>query len=257
MKTAFAIAAHPDDIEFLMSGTLMLLGQAGYELHYWNLANGCCGSSQQDADTTARVRRGEAMAAAQSIHAHFHESICPDLGIFYDQPTLGRVASVLRDVAPDVILTHSPVDYMEDHTNTCRLVVTAAFARGMPNFPVDPHKDTVSNPVTIYHAQPYSHRDPLGQLVVPTVFVNVESVVDAKMQMLAKHASQKQWLDESQGLDSYLTTLRDLDAEAGRMSGRYTYAEGWRRHLHLGFCGPNEDPLTSALSDCVAFREDP
>ena len=32
MKTALAIAAHPDDIEFLMSGTLMLLRKAGYEM---------------------------------------------------------------------------------------------------------------------------------------------------------------------------------------------------------------------------------
>ncbi|HEX5102756.1 MAG TPA: PIG-L family deacetylase, partial [Pirellulaceae bacterium] len=46
MKSALAVAAHPDDIEFLMSGTLMLLRKAGYDIHYWNLANGCCGSSQ-------------------------------------------------------------------------------------------------------------------------------------------------------------------------------------------------------------------
>ncbi|MDQ6630443.1 MAG: PIG-L family deacetylase, partial [Verrucomicrobiota bacterium] len=33
MKTAFAIAAHPDDIEFMMAGTLLLLKNAGYEIH--------------------------------------------------------------------------------------------------------------------------------------------------------------------------------------------------------------------------------
>ena len=40
------VRAHPDDIEFLMSGTLMLLRSHGYHIHYWNLANGCCGSSK-------------------------------------------------------------------------------------------------------------------------------------------------------------------------------------------------------------------
>ena len=40
----FAIAAHPDDIEFVMAGTMMLLDDAGYELHYMNIANGSCGS---------------------------------------------------------------------------------------------------------------------------------------------------------------------------------------------------------------------
>ncbi len=34
----FALACHPDDIEFMMGGTLFLLKQAGCELHYMNLA---------------------------------------------------------------------------------------------------------------------------------------------------------------------------------------------------------------------------
>ena len=72
------------------------------------------------------------------------------------------------------------------------------------------------------------------------------------MAMLAKHVSQKQWLDESQGLDSYLQALRDLDAAAGGMSGCYECAEGWRRHLHLGFCGEHDDPLRQALRDRIS-----
>src|SRR5688572_7339588 len=127
MKTAIAIAAHPDDIEFMMAGTLMLLRKAGYDIHYWNLANGCCGSSKHDAATIARIRREEAQAAAKAIGATFHESIVSDLEIFYDKPTLAKVAAVIRQVAPEIVLTHSPVDYMEDHTNTCRLAVTGSF----------------------------------------------------------------------------------------------------------------------------------
>ena len=34
-----AAAAHPDDIEFMMAGTLLLLKRAGAEIHMWNLAN--------------------------------------------------------------------------------------------------------------------------------------------------------------------------------------------------------------------------
>lgn len=256
MTTVLAVAAHPDDIEFLMAGTLLLLGRAGYELHYWNLANGCCGSTENDEWATARIRREEAIRAAHSIGAYFHESICPDLGIFYDRPTLARVASVIREVAPEIILTHAPVDYMEDHTNTCRLVVTGAFSRAMPNFPVDPPRPTASSSTTIYHAQPYSHRDPLGQLVIPDFFVDVTPVLEDKVQMLAMHQSQKEWLDASQGLDSYLQTLRDLDAEAGKLSGKFAYAEGWRKHLHLGFCGPTDNPLAAALGDQIRGRRD-
>jgi N-acetylglucosamine malate deacetylase 1 len=251
MPSAIAIAAHPDDIEFLMSGTLMLLRANGYQIHYWNLANGCCGSSKYDAQTIARIRREEAYGAAKAIGATFHEPICNDLEIFYDRALLGKVTAVIREVAPQIVLTHSPVDYMEDHTNACRLAVTGAFARGMPNFVTDPPRPAISDAVTVYHAQPYSHRDPLGNLVEPALVVDTTDVIDQKKKMLSKHASQKQWLDESQGLDSYLDTMAELDAEVGRMSSIFKYAEGWRRHLHLGFCGPDDDPLRAALNERV------
>ena len=64
-RRAFAIAAHPDDIEFVMAGTLLQLRDAGYEIHYLNIANGCCGSSGTDAATTASTRPCEAMAASR------------------------------------------------------------------------------------------------------------------------------------------------------------------------------------------------
>src|SRR5690606_39051678 len=101
---AFAVAAHPDDIEFVMAGTLILLGRAGYELHYMNIANGCCGSTEYSASHTAEMRAREAMAAAESIDAEFHPSLVNDLEIFYDHATLTRVAAVMREVAPEILL---------------------------------------------------------------------------------------------------------------------------------------------------------
>lgn len=249
MPTAIAIAAHPDDIEFFMAGTLMRLKEAGYDLHYWNLANGCCGSTQYDRATTANVRREEGMAAAKYLGATFHESICNDLEVFYDQATLAKVASVLREVNPTIVLTHAPIDYMEDHTNVCRLAVTAAFSRGIPNFPVDPPRPHVTGKVTVYHAQPYSHHEPLGTRVHPHFYVDVTNLQARKQAMLALHVSQKQWLDESQGHDSYLQAMSDLDADLGVSSGVFDFAEGWRKHLHLGFCGPHDDPLRLALGE--------
>lgn len=250
-KRAFAVAAHPDDIEFVMAGTMILLGQAGYELHYMNIANGCCGSAKHDAATTAATRRQEAIAAAESIGATFHPSLVNDLEIFYDHETLTKLSAVMRAVAPEVLLVHSPVDYMEDHTNACRLAVTAAFTRGMPNYPTSPPRAPVEQPVTIYHAQPHGNRDPLGQPVRPGMFVDISGVMEAKTAMLGCHQSQQQWLDASQGLNSYLAAMRELSREVGSMSDRFEYAEGWRRHLHLGFCGPDDDPLAAALTDRV------
>ena len=39
-RVAIAIAAHPDDIEFMMAGTLLLLGAADWETHYLNISSG-------------------------------------------------------------------------------------------------------------------------------------------------------------------------------------------------------------------------
>lgn len=253
-KVAFAVAAHPDDIEFVMSGTMMHLKEAGFELHYLNVANGCCGTTQYSREEIAAIRREEARAAAAYLGAHFHESLTNDLEIFYDKPTLTRLASIMREVRPGIVLTHSPADYMEDHVNTCRLVVTALFTRGMPNFPVDPPRAPTLDSAVIYHAQPYGNCDGLRRPVEPDLFVDVSMFQTQKAEMLAKHESQKRWLDESQGLDSYICTMRQLDAEVGKMSSVFSAAEGWRRHLHLGFAGENDDPLRDALGKHVFAR---
>jgi hypothetical protein len=38
-----------------------------------------------------------------------------------------------------------------------------------------------------------------------------------------------------------------MSLTVGRLSKRFTHAEGWRRHLHLGLCRPEADPLREAL----------
>lgn len=250
-RVAFAVCAHPDDIEFMMAGTLLLLRNAGYAIHYMTVADGSGGSMTMDPETTARVRRAEAMEAASSAGAVFHPSLCPDLEIMYSVPLLRRLASVMREVAPEIILTHPPQDYMEDHMNTCRLALTAAFARGFPNFTVDPRRAPVQQPVTVYHAMPYSLHDPLGRPAQCDFYVDVGSVLEEKRAMLACHRSQKEWLDASQGIDAYLTHMEGMGRATGLRSGRFTYAEGWTRHLPLGFCPDDADPLRAALEHLV------
>ncbi len=247
MQRALAIFAHPDDIEFVAAGTLLLLRGAGYEIHYMNVADGCCGSTTIGREQLAPLRLEESRAACHVAGAEFHPPIAHDLAILYDAPTLARLAAIVREVAPQIVLTHAPVDYMEDHTNTCRLAVTAAFARGMPNFPTDPPRPAIDCAVTIYHAQPHGNCGPLGEPIRPTHFVDVTSVMPTKTAMLACHQTQKSWLDQSQGFDSYLHAMHDAAREMGRLSGKCEFAEGWRRHLHLGFCAADADPLADAL----------
>jgi hypothetical protein len=46
--------------------------------------------------------------------------------------------------------------------------------------------------------------------------------------------------------------MRDQARKVGAMSGKHTYAEGFRRHSHLGYCGPDWDPLAEVLG---AYRK--
>jgi len=252
-KVAFAVAAHPDDIEFMMVGTLLLLKQAGYELHYMNVANGSCGTPTLDRDEIVAIRTQEAKRSAQSMNAVFHPPLVDDVNIFYERPVLARLAAIVRQVRPEILLIPSPQDYMEDHTNTSRLMVTAAFCRGVRNFPTDPPVGPVDTPVALYHALPYGLQDQLRNAVRPEFVVDIGSVLDQKRQALALHRSQKEWLEESQGLDSTLKTMEDLAAQVGAMSNRFAYGEGWQRHSHWGFASEDFDPLTNALNDKIAF----
>jgi LmbE family N-acetylglucosaminyl deacetylase len=242
-----AIGAHPDDIEFLMAGTLLLLKRAGYVIHYLNLSSGSLGSLQVPPARLRATRKREARAAAARLDAVFHPSLADDLEILYELKTLRRLAAILRDVKPGILLVPSPRDYMEDHTNACRLAVTAAFARGMPNFKTIPARHHINSEVTVYHAMPHGLRDPLRRRILPGAFVNTTSVHETKLAALAEHRSQQNWLDASQKLDSHLQTMEDFSREIGRLSRRFQHAEGWRRRLHYGFCGPNDDPLRDAL----------
>ena len=224
----FALSCHPDDIEFMMAGTLFLLKEAGCELHYMNIANGNCGSTEYSREETARIRREEAINAAQLLGARFHESLVNDFEVFYTGDLIRKVTAVIRAVKPDILLVQSPEDYMEDHMIACRIAVTAAFCRGMPNYPSIPPMAPIYQDVTVYHALPYGLKNGLRRIIRAELYVNISTVLEKKAQMLSCHRSQARWLDVSQGLGSYVKTMSDMAAEVGRMSGEFSYAEGWR-----------------------------
>ena len=244
---ALAVGCHPDDIEFMMSGTLFLLKDAGWEVHYLNIANGSCGTDRYRTEEIVRIRKREAETAASVLGAVFHGSLVNDLEVFYEQETIRKVTALVRKVTPTIILTQSLEDYMEDHMNTARVAVTAAFCRGMLNYHSIPEHPPWGGDLMVYHAMPHILTDSMRRAIVPEMFADVTSVLPRKRQMLSAHASQKEWLDHSQGFDSYLTTMEEVAAAVGRMSGRYAYAEGWRRHSHVGFSARDGNPLADAL----------
>jgi LmbE family N-acetylglucosaminyl deacetylase len=245
--TVFAMGAHPDDIEFMMAGTLSLLKKAGCSLHLMNIANGSCGTVELSVEQIVAVRRREGAKAAELLGARYHDSLANDLEIFFSDDLVRRVTAVVREIEPDIILLPSPEDYLEDHVNTSRIGATAAFYRCLPNYHSLPPVASTSQDVALYHAMPYGLTDGLRRSVQPGLFVDVSEVIDLKERMLTCHESQKLFLDKTQGLDAYLNTMREMSRQVGRDSGRFAYAEGWRQHKHLGYSRTDTDPLTDTL----------
>ena len=56
----------------MMAETLLLLGRAGYELHYMTVANGSCGSVSTGPVETVPIRTRESRDAAAVLGATHH-----------------------------------------------------------------------------------------------------------------------------------------------------------------------------------------
>jgi LmbE family N-acetylglucosaminyl deacetylase len=77
--------------------------------------------------------------------------------------------------------------------------------------------------------------------------VDTASVHEVKREALAAHRSQAGFLADTQHMSSYVRVMDDMSRDVARMSGRFRHAEGWRRHLPLGYCAADADPLADAL----------
>ena len=84
--------------------------------------------------------------------------------------------------------------------------------------------------------------DPLGHPVQPTTWVEVTGQLQRKTEMLATHASQRQWLLDHHGIDEYLDSMQRHVALRGRDVG-VPAAEAFVQHR--GHAYPREDLLAT------------
>ena len=252
---ALAIGCHPDDIEFAMAGTMLQLQKAGVEIHFMTVANGSLGTNCMSREQIVATRHQECLDAAKIVGAVFHDPVCDDIEVFYNYENICRVAEVVREVDPSIILTHGPYDYMEDHICTGRLAVTAAFCRGMTNLRCNPKFPPTLRDIAVYHCMPHSITDQLNRPVDAELFVDVTSAMETKREMLRQHKSQKEWLDVSQGMDAYLEDMASRMTYQGKKSGKFAFAEGYIRHNPLGFCAADFNPLKDILGDKVVMAK--
>lgn len=245
-----AVFAHPDDAEFLAAGTLAHLARRGHKTHIVTMTAGDCGSTVLPPAKIARIRRKEAGRAARLIDADYSCLEQKDLLVLYDQATIRKVMELVRRAAADLVFTHSPSDYMVDHENTSRLVMTACFGGLIGNFKTGARKPAAPLRTVphLYYAQPFGNRGILGDEIRPRLAVEIGETLATKEKMLACHESQNAFLAAQQRISDIQAKLRQMARRAGELSG-VEWAEGFRQHLGQGF--PENNVLADLLGELV------
>lgn len=243
-KTALAFMAHPDDAEFLCAGTLIRLAGLGWDIHIATVANGDCGTMTETPWAIAGRRTQEAANAAAVIGGAYHCLGEKDGMVVYDKTALQKSFDLFRRVAPTLMFTHAPKDYMMDHEMTSLLGRAASFLYGAPNCSHFPILEGSQIPY-LYYCDPLEAKDPLGNVVQPTTYVDITDQVEKKAEMLACHDSQRQWLLDHHGIDEYLNAMRRHATMRGEQIGKSS-AEGFVQHR--GHAYPDDDLLKTLFS---------
>ncbi len=247
-RTILSFMAHPDDAEFKCAGTLIRLKrEAGCRIAIATATSGDCGSVQHRPEEIAHIRHEEARSAARILEAEYYCAGSKDILVLYDAPTIQRFVEIIRKVRPDVVITNPPSDYMIDHEETSRLVRTACFIAGGPNFltyDINPAPPAPCVP-HLYYADPVEEKDIYGRPVEPDFVIDITDVLAVKEQMLACHASQRDWLRAHHGIDEYIDSMKRSAAACGKRIGRPA-GEGFRQHL--GHAYPQNNILTELLN---------
>ncbi len=182
--TVIAFGAHPDDVELSIGGFVALLADKGYKVIICDLTNGEP-TPFGDPDT----RKKEAEEAARILGV---ERITLDLPNRYLMDTVEariKVAEVMREYKPDLILTHHGEDSHPDHIETKKIVTAARFYakytkvnwKGEPFYPPK---------FLFFHA---SHKK---KIIHPHLIVDISNFFGKKMKACDAYKSQFGYYEE-------------------------------------------------------------
>jgi LmbE family N-acetylglucosaminyl deacetylase len=243
-RVVLALVAHPDDAEIYCGGTLIRLAEAGWEVHIATTTAGDCGTVNETPWAISHRRTEEASQAVKLIGGTYHCLGERDGFVVYDKATLRKCIDLFREVAPTLVLTHAPRDYMVDHEMASLLARSSSFVYAVPNITTLPMKQGSRVPY-LYYCDPMDGIDPLGNSVTPTTLIDISAQMQKKADILACHVSQREWLRAHHGMDEYIEAMRRNATARGKLLG-VAAAEGFVQHL--GHAYPHDDLLKSLFS---------
>ncbi|MBI3003321.1 MAG: PIG-L family deacetylase [candidate division NC10 bacterium] len=191
-----AIGSHPDDIEFGCGGTLIKYTRGGHDLFLMVLTRGDGGG-----DPALRRREQEAAAAILGAKEVFWGEY-RDTEIPVNKNLIQKIEDVVKSVAPDFIFVHHREDTHQDHRHLAACTISA----------------------TRYTRNVLFYEGPTTHDFTPSVFVDIETVLEEKVRALQAHASQIQKTN-IEGLS--IVDLCRTSAHFRGIQGRVRCAEGF------------------------------
>lgn len=214
-----AIGCHPDDLEIGCFGTLARFVKEGHHVTACHITNGDLGHVEIEPPELRVIRNKEAENAAKVIGAEAVTLDTGDLTVDSMNEELNReLLRIIRDVKPDLIISHTPQDYMRDHVETGAMAFRTSF------------QATVKHKYPAYSATarvaPLYYMDTLaGVNFNPTEYVDISEVIELKLEALACHESQIVWMKDHDGID-FIDFVRTCSKFRGLQCG-VEYAEGF------------------------------
>ena len=205
-----AIAAHPDDVELSVGGTLIKLAKMGYQTGILDLTRGEAGTRG-----TPEVRAAEAAQAAEMLGLAVRENL--DLGdahVWLSEESRVKVVRALRRLRPRVVFTQYWDDPHPDHAHTSQIVREAAHLAGLAKYDAEAGLERFRPSCVAYFLFP--------RTVAPTFIVDISAVSVRKWEAIRCHTSQfydpqsqapqsrvstQQFLDEIEARDRYFGAL--------------------------------------------------
>src|SRR5688500_12716620 len=204
MRYILFIRAHPDDCEFSCGGTAALCAQRGDRVKFVSVTNGDRGHfAPEYREEPARLAARRLLEARRAVEVFGGEYECLDVhdGDVYVTPELTeRLIRVIRSFGPeghgpDLVLLNRPSDYHRDHRYTSQAVLDTTFMLTVPLMvPHVRHLDRM--PLFAYWYDRFREGAPFR----PDVVVPIDTVLDAKTDMVRAHESQFfEWLPFNDG----------------------------------------------------------
>ena len=222
-----ALGAHPDDVEFLCSGTLFKYHQQGHKIFVALTTSGNVGSNQYDSrEEIAAIREAEQLEGASLLDAEVRFLRFDDEGLLDTPESRRSVINAIRWADPDVIFTNYPQDPSTDHAMTGQLVSRVMLSLPGKLIPAD-EPPVTKRPSLFYW-------DTAGGIgFLPEVYVDISDFMDRKLEALSRHKSQISWMalfGDEELLEHCQTLARFRGIQAG-----CKYAEGFRAFRIHGF----------------------